>query len=160
MQIRRFIKFWICVFCFCCLLFIGIYTRGRLAEASIEYMCWLESKSADTDSISHAYQNLCMTEQCKEEPANSAITSKPSIQNSPISSRLLLNVLLDVDRFYMTFDIPITSIWKSVENKGVSFLHTSIWPFFLSEHSIPLYNFCPWYKIVKIKSLSHYWICH
>ena len=67
-------------------------------------MCSLESKSADTDSISHAYQNLCMTEQCKEEPANSAITSKPSIQNSPISSRLLLNVLLDVDRLNMTFD--------------------------------------------------------
>ena len=116
MQIRRFIKFWICVFCFCCLLFIGIYTRGRLAEPSIEYMCWLESKSADTDSISHAYQNLCMTEQCKEEPANSAITSKPSIQNSPISSRLLLNVLLDVDRFYMTFDsIPIMKISKSIK---------------------------------------------
>ena len=104
MQIRRFIKFWICVFCFCCLLFIGIYTRGRLAEQSIEYICSLESKSADTDSISHAYQNLCMTEQCKEEPANSAITSKPSIQNSPISSRLLLNVLLDVDRLNITFD--------------------------------------------------------
>ena len=122
MQIRRFIKFWICVFCFCCLLFIGIYTRGRLAEPSIEYMCWLESKSADTDSISHAYQNLCMTEQCKEEPANSAITSKPSIQNSPISSRLLLNVLLDVDRFYMTFDcLPITSISKFVNNKATSF---------------------------------------
>ena len=67
-------------------------------------MCWLESKSADTDSISHAYQNLCMTEQCKEEPANSAITSKPSIQNSPISSRLLFNVLLDVDRLNMTLD--------------------------------------------------------
>ena len=104
MQMRRIIKFWICVFCFCCLLFIGIYTRGRLAEASIEYMCWLESKSADTDSISHAYQNLCMTEQCKEEPANSAITSKPSIQNSPISSRLLLNVLSGVDRLNLTFD--------------------------------------------------------
>ena len=93
--------------CFLFLLFI-IYrdlhkrTSGR-AKYRV-YMCSLESKSADTDSISHAYQNLCMTEQCKEEPANSAITSKPSIQNSPISSRLLLNVLLDVDRHNMTFD--------------------------------------------------------
>ena len=66
-----------------------LHSRGRLW---LPVCLTLESKSADTDSISHAYQNLCMTEQCKE-PANSAITSKPSIQNSPISSRLLLNVL-------------------------------------------------------------------
>ena len=72
-------------------------------------MCSLESKSADTDSISHAYQNLCMTEQ-RKEPANSAITSKPSIQNSPISSRLLLNVLLGVDRLNLTFDVILDSV--------------------------------------------------
>ena len=90
MQIRSIIILRFPILCFV------VYYLQRFAQEDVWQAEWYvfvrESKSADTDSISHAYQNLCMTEQ-RKEPANSAITSKPSIQNSPISSRLLLNVL-------------------------------------------------------------------